>query len=347
MILNPTSIPPLPKPRVRLRCRDIPPPKRNFSISFSLASKNNTTTTTTTNQIRTQLDQLHAEADQTRTKANSARSRLMRLTEAAENLRRRAAVEVGVGREDDARELLLQKKKVMQALEKSKKRVELLDDLSAKLIEAISVKETQLIGNVSLDLEISKEDTSHPIRIVSPKEDIAEHSKEAEVFEPDGIKSCQGHELEFQEDFQENVYADYLQKNGEGAASDVTFSGNKRIHLLNGISSYEDFLESLDQQFQDIEVELLTIFRLSTLVMESDEKQKSPKVRHTAEILKDVRGIRARSSILLFPNPINCSMERLTQTGGSSSSSTSFSSIKIFMVSGLITVALLYCHLKT
>ncbi|XXG67847.1 hypothetical protein AAC387_Pa06g1097 [Persea americana] len=296
MILNPTSIPLLPKPRVRLRCRDIPPPKRNFSISFSLASK----TTTTTNQIRTQLDQLHAEADQTRAKANSARSRLMRLTEAAENLRRRAAVEVGVGREDDARELLLQKKKVMQALEKSKKRVELLDELSAKLIEAISVKETQLIGNVALDLEISKEDTSHPIRIVSPKEDIAEHSKEAEVFEPDGIKSCQGQELEFQEDFQENVYADYLQKNGEGAASDVTFSGNKRIHLLNGISSYEDFLGSLDQQLQEIEVELLTIFRLSTLVMESDEKQKSPKVQQTAEILKDVRGIRTRLVDIIF-----------------------------------------------
>lgn len=69
--------------------------------------------------------------------ANSARSRLMRLTEAAENLRRRAAIEVGVGREDDARELLLQKKKVMQALEKSKKRVELLDELSAKLIEVM------------------------------------------------------------------------------------------------------------------------------------------------------------------------------------------------------------------
>lgn len=72
MILNPTSIPLLPKPRVRLRCRDIPPPKRNFSISFSLASK----TTTTTNQIRTQLDQLHAEADQTRAKGPSLQTLL-------------------------------------------------------------------------------------------------------------------------------------------------------------------------------------------------------------------------------------------------------------------------------
>lgn len=69
--------------------------------------------------------------------ANNARSRLMRLTEAAGNLRRQAAVEVRVGKEDEARELLLQKKKVIQALEKSKKRVELLDTLSGKLNEVI------------------------------------------------------------------------------------------------------------------------------------------------------------------------------------------------------------------
>lgn len=69
--------------------------------------------------------------------ANNARSRLMRLTEAAGNLRRQAAVEVRVGKEDEARELLLQKKKVIQALEKSKKRVELLDKLSGKLNEVI------------------------------------------------------------------------------------------------------------------------------------------------------------------------------------------------------------------
>lgn len=57
----------------------------------------------------------------------------MRLSEAAEKLKHQAAVSVRTGKENDARELLIQKKKVMQAMEKSKNRIELLDELSAKL----------------------------------------------------------------------------------------------------------------------------------------------------------------------------------------------------------------------
>ncbi|KAL6975996.1 hypothetical protein U1Q18_024790 [Sarracenia purpurea var. burkii] len=65
--------------------------------------------------------------------ANNARMRLMRLSEAAEKLRRQAAISVQTGRENDARELLLQKKKIMHALEKSKTRITLLDELMSKL----------------------------------------------------------------------------------------------------------------------------------------------------------------------------------------------------------------------
>lgn len=67
--------------------------------------------------------------------AKSARLRLLRLSEAAEKLRRQAAISVQTGKENDARELLFQKKKVMLALEKSKRRIELLDELSTKLNE--------------------------------------------------------------------------------------------------------------------------------------------------------------------------------------------------------------------
>ncbi|KAL2504364.1 hypothetical protein Adt_19985 [Abeliophyllum distichum] len=71
----------------------------------------------------------------TRAKANNVRLRLMRLSEAAEKLRRQAAVNVQTGKENDARELLFQKKKGMQAMEKSNSRIEVLDKLSAKLNE--------------------------------------------------------------------------------------------------------------------------------------------------------------------------------------------------------------------
>lgn len=59
----------------------------------------------------------------------------MRLSEAAEKLQRQAAIRVQTGRENDARELLFQKKKVMQALDKSKARITLFDELSSKLNE--------------------------------------------------------------------------------------------------------------------------------------------------------------------------------------------------------------------
>ena len=55
------------------------------------------------------------------------------MSEAAEKIQRQAAISVQTGKENDARELLFRKKKVKQALEKSKSRIELLDELSTKL----------------------------------------------------------------------------------------------------------------------------------------------------------------------------------------------------------------------
>lgn len=59
----------------------------------------------------------------------------MRLSEVIEKLRRQAAVSAQTGSENNARDLLFQKKKVMQAMEKLKSRIELFDELSAKLNE--------------------------------------------------------------------------------------------------------------------------------------------------------------------------------------------------------------------
>ncbi|KAK1322324.1 hypothetical protein QJS10_CPA03g00695 [Acorus calamus] len=77
-----------------------------------------------------------------RPSANGVRLRLMRLSEAAEKLQRQASADVRFGKENEARELLIQKRKVMQALDKSKGRIELCDKLLAKLNEAIAVKKT-------------------------------------------------------------------------------------------------------------------------------------------------------------------------------------------------------------
>lgn len=69
--------------------------------------------------------------------ANSARLRLLRLSEAVEKLKRQAAISVTSGKENDARELLIQKKKVMEAIGRSRNRIELLDQLSSKLNQVL------------------------------------------------------------------------------------------------------------------------------------------------------------------------------------------------------------------
>ncbi|ONM38946.1 hypothetical protein ZEAMMB73_Zm00001d043764 [Zea mays] len=86
-------------------------------------------------RLREELLQLHAEADLTQSKANSERVRLVRLTEAAENLKKRAATSVRMGKESEAVDLLVQKKKLTKALENIKERIEVLDMLSAKISE--------------------------------------------------------------------------------------------------------------------------------------------------------------------------------------------------------------------
>ncbi|KAK9284850.1 hypothetical protein L1049_024030 [Liquidambar formosana] len=271
-----------------LNCGAIVVPRRPPWRTVRLASNIDT------EQLRAQLGQLHSEAEKTRTKANNARLRLLRLSEAAEKLRRQAAISVETGKENNARELLFQKKKVMQALEKSKSRIELLDELSTKLNEAISIKETQLIGNVALDLEVGKEDASGPVRIVSPKEEVLEHLNENKDFDANALKFSEDKKIHFCAESQANLPADSeLESLGKPVSGSI-WNEDDMISSLRGISSFKDFLEHLDQQLDNIEAELVTVLRLSTLVLESEEKSINSKLLLIEEILQSIRDIRGR-----------------------------------------------------
>ncbi|KAL1202098.1 hypothetical protein V5N11_015038 [Cardamine amara subsp. amara] len=232
--------------------------------------------------LRSQLDRLHAEAESTRAKANSNRLRLLRLSEAAENLRKQAAVNVQTGKENDARDLLLQKKKVMQALDKAKARIELLDTLSSKLNEAISVKETQLIGNISLDLEEDRENTSGGIHIVSPNpksNEDDEHENDSSRLDSQESQHIEGKFEEYQEllDTDDHVLEDFSTSS-----------------TLKEVSSFESFLEDLDQKLSRIEAELVTVVNVASLVLNHEDKPKNLKVQQTAEILEEIRCARGR-----------------------------------------------------
>ncbi|KAJ3670698.1 hypothetical protein LUZ60_008124 [Juncus effusus] len=120
-----------------------------------------------TQQLRFQLDRLQSEAELTRTKSNNARLRLMRLTDKIENLKRRAANNVMNGKEEEAIELLVQKKKLVQALERLKDQIVVLDKLSAKINEAISLKQNKLIERVSKETQISNREEEYEMNKVS------------------------------------------------------------------------------------------------------------------------------------------------------------------------------------
>ncbi|XP_055807584.1 uncharacterized protein LOC129876235 isoform X2 [Solanum dulcamara] len=226
--------------------------------------------------------------------ANNARSRLLRLSEAAEKFRRQAAISVRTGKENDARELLFQKKKIMQAMEKSKSRIELLDELAAKLNEAISMREKQLIGNVALDLEIAIDDAPSPVRIVSPKDDNADNSDENEDFDQETIKLDDSQESQAPYDGNADLKTDNELKNLEASTSGNISKEADRIHSLKGVSSYEEFLEHIDQQLRDIEVELVTFLRFSSLILESKDKLENSKVQQALDVLEGVHQLRGR-----------------------------------------------------
>ncbi|BFG25648.1 hypothetical protein CerSpe_119220 [Prunus speciosa] len=255
-----------------------------------------------TEQLRVQLVQLHSEAESARGKANNARLRLLRLSETAENLKRQAAINVQTGKEDDARELLFQKKKVMEALEKSKKRIELLDELSSKLNEAISLKERQLIGNVTLDLEVVRDDAFSPVRIVSPTPDVAEDLQEGKEFASNDLKLSNDEEKPLLAESQASAP---IEPEGEDLREPLNkgaWNEDEIITSLKGITSFEKFLEHLDHQLNKIEAELVTILRISTLVVDSQEKPKNFKVQQIMELLESIAGVRQRISSIKMAN---------------------------------------------
>ncbi|KAH0464083.1 hypothetical protein IEQ34_006869 [Dendrobium chrysotoxum] len=256
---------------------------RRRGLPVILASANKGVIRVDIEQLRHQIDQLHAQAEITRSKANNARLRLMRLSEAAENLQRRAVLEVARSMENEARELLMQKKKLLQALERTKRRLEVLDELSMKINEAISLKETQLIGNVTLFPEINKEDSGQEIRIISPKNFIDKDEKTTDIYDFEHTKPCDEEGIEtVKQDIKQSF--DQELQNCEDDAIGTQGSGSM-MSDLRAISSYEEFLEHIDGQLRQAELDICNFLRLSTMIWESKQRQMNLKVQHISDIL--------------------------------------------------------------
>nr|CAD1823485.1 unnamed protein product [Ananas comosus var. bracteatus] len=224
--------------------------------------------------------------------ANNARLRLMRLSETAENLKRRAAMSVLAGKEGDARELLVQKKKLMQALEKSKSRIEVLDKLSAKINEAISLKESKLIEHVAMQREIAQKDSSHQIRYAPTKSHVGEVADKAKDSLAAILKSAENYSVEVRS-HSANIAANFDKQDFDASENSTDSDIDNVVGSLTGLSSYRDLLEQIDTQLHVV-VSNIEEFMSTQLSIQSDQNQMKDQLQKLSEILNNVLCIRGR-----------------------------------------------------
>ncbi|KAL4573665.1 hypothetical protein LXL04_020479 [Taraxacum kok-saghyz] len=129
---------------------------------------------------------------------------------------------------------------------------ELLDELSNKLIEAISIREQQLVvGTVSQDLETEREDDTATVRVMSPSSESSNGISESDLI------NCNNDDQELKD------------KTAKLEAN----------NLKEYLTSFEDFLDLIDQQLNKIETELMTAVKFSSLVLESKKSSENVKVQ--------------------------------------------------------------------
>nr|BAJ89644.1 predicted protein [Hordeum vulgare subsp. vulgare] len=265
---------PPPPPAARAGWRLARPAPRRLVLAAS--SRGGGPAPPTFDRLREQLLQLHAEADLTQSKANTARVRLVRLTEAAENLKKRAVVSVRMGRENEAVDLLVQKKKLTKALENIKERIELLDKLSAKISEVISVKQNMLIEHALRPGTTNVEDSSDHIRVLSGKID----DRVDEASDSNLAGQSERSELQMTDSF--------------------TFSKDPDpTNIMDDHYAYDDFVQHIDSQLNSLqcEIERYTNFRLAK---EADTQQSiNDKLHKLSNILKLITETRERIAMIL------------------------------------------------
>lgn len=160
--------------------------------------------------------------------------------------------------------------------------------------QAISLKESQLVGNVALDFEVFNENAPSPVRIITPKQENKEDLNETVEVEPHVLELDGQQDLQLCSEIEESLPVGKEPEDIQASLSVGIWNDNDPISGLSGISSYDEFLEHIDQELSKIEAELVTILRVSTLVLDSKETPKNSKVQQTQELLESICGIRKR-----------------------------------------------------
>lgn len=158
--------------------------------------------------------------------------------------------------------------------------------------QAISMKESLLIGNMTLDLEVSESEPSSPVRIVSPtEENITDDDLQ---LVSDNMKFKADLEMQVSSENQRTTHSENGCNSLEDSVSEKMLNDADSVRDPRESSTYEDFVTHIDQQLNKIQEELETFVRVSNLFLESKERPEYSKVQHATEILEGVYHIRER-----------------------------------------------------
>ncbi|XP_062206604.1 uncharacterized protein LOC133908546 isoform X2 [Phragmites australis] len=282
--------PPIPPPSVAVAWRPrsrLAPPRFVLAVS----SRDGEPAPPAFGRLREELLQLHKEADLTQSKANSTRVRLVRLTEAAENLKKRAATSVRMGKENEAVDSLVQKKKLIKALENIKERIEVLDKLSAKISEAISMKQSMLIEYALRPDTSNGENSDDKIRVFSSKVNDGADGAESSGSLPN---SAEKESFEIRNEVHANM-ADRPEQSELQMDGSFTFlNDHDPTNSINKHSGYDGFIAHIDLQLKSLEYEIEQFMSTQLVEEAGNEKQINGKWHRLSGILKLVKETRER-----------------------------------------------------
>ncbi|WVZ69163.1 hypothetical protein U9M48_017998 [Paspalum notatum var. saurae] len=266
------------------------PPRFAVVLAASSSGVGGERTPPTFGRLREELLQLHAEADLTQSKANSARVRLVRLTEAAENLKKRAATSVRMGKESEAVDLLMQKKKLTKALENIKERIEVLDRLLAKISEAISMKQNMLIEYALRPETSNGENSDDKIRVFSSTVNEGANGAESSGSRQ---KSVERESFVLRNEAHASM-AGYPEQTALQMADSFSFLNDSgTANSIKDRSTYDGFLEHIDLQMKSLEYEIERFISSQSVKEVGSEKQRN-KWQRLSDILMVVKETREK-----------------------------------------------------
>lgn len=154
-----------------------------------------------------------------------------------------------------------------------------------------------------MNIEDTIEDDSSPVRIVAPKEEVLKDFTKDDS-EPDMMKLGDIQDVQLSSESQGNLLDDKETGNLQGSLKTSSWNENNIPRSLSEISSYEDFMERIDQKLREIEAELVTVLNVSTLVLDSTERPKNSRLQQTMELLETIHGIRQKYTISIYQSII-------------------------------------------